>query len=165
MNYQNRFILDKAYFSECYQETFKAKPFYKTYAKAFVLFILANVLFNLPQQNTYIPWFVFFLSVVEVLSCYFHQSWWLFRQMLSKEAKSTVELTITEQAITTQSYYRTNVLLFDDLTDIEKTSCGWILSSKLSSKQGRQYLSSSHLSEQVEKHLERYRAKLSGHTS
>ncbi|MDP7592625.1 MAG: YcxB family protein [Litorilituus sp.] len=105
------------------------------------------------QVNAYAAWFVIALGVLEAVSLYYHQPWWVIRQMLSKASNSEVTLTIDEQGVLTESFYHTGRILWHNITDIQESELGIILIFTLDKSQGKSYLSKSCLSEAALRYL------------
>jgi hypothetical protein len=70
--------LDKAHFQECFEQS--APPVdKKDYLKATILGGLGIALFFVEAEHYYIPFFIFCLAVVELLSVKYRQTWWVWR--------------------------------------------------------------------------------------
>lgn len=149
LNYQTTFILDKAHFTECYEESVKPQTFSALYLKAIVLLIAGAALVMFSALNPYAAWFIFSLGILEVVSTYYRKPWWVMRQMLSKVAKAEVSLEMTEDYIRTHSFYNDNKMYFRDIENITGTGKGWLISHKT----GRHYISNLCLSEQAKQFL------------
>lgn len=149
LNYQTTFILDKAHFTECYEESVKPQTFSALYLKAIVLLIAGAALVMFSALNPYAAWFIFSLGILEVVSTYYRKPWWVMRQMLSKVAKAEVSLEMTEDYIRTHSFYNDNKMYFRDIENITGTDKGWLISHKT----GRHYISNLCLSEQAKQFL------------
>lgn len=142
-SYHTDFLLDKEHFQECYSESVVADYSYRAYFKA-ILLSLSGILFVLfSDMNKYAAWFVFSLGVLEALSVHYQKPWWVMRQMLSKAAKSKVELTIDEQGINSASFYAKLELTWSDIISLKKTNLGWVITHA----KGRNYISNRCLSE------------------
>jgi hypothetical protein len=149
LNYQATFTLDKSHFSECYQESVKAQPFLSLYLKAIVMLVIGAGCVLFSDINPYAAWFIFCLGVLEVVSTYYRQPWWVMRQMLSKVAKAEVTLEITEEYIRTHSFYNDNKMLYCDVENIVETKRGWLITHK----SGRHYIANRCLTEPVKAFL------------
>lgn len=145
LNYQTTFILDKAHFIECYEESVKLTPFLSLYLKAIVMLTLGTGLVLFSDINSYAAWFIFSLGVLEVVSTYYRKPWWVMRQMLSKVAKAKVILEITDQYISTHSFYNDNKMFYTDIDSIVNTDKGWLVLHKGS----HHYISNCCLSDEV----------------
>jgi len=140
-SYSHTFTLDKAHFNECYSESM-VKNQNNAYFKAIVLMVFGIVLVLFSDVNDYAAWFVFALGVLEAVSIYYRQPWWVMRQLLGKSAKGDVTLTIDEKGISTQSFYIKSMVLWSNISQFKKTSLGWVITHEL----GNNYISDSCLS-------------------
>jgi len=77
--------------------------------------------------NAYAAWFVIGLGVIEMVSVYYHQPWWVLRQMFSKASNSEVKLTLDEKGVLTESFYINSRILWSDITEIKETELGFVL--------------------------------------
>ncbi len=136
--------LDKAHFQECFEQS--APPVNKKdYLKAIILGGLGIALFFVEAEHYYIPFFIFCLAVVELLSVKYRKTWWVWRQLMSKSGNSSNKLTICENGIKSQSKQVNNDIAWDDVVAITKTDKGFLLSHN----KGVNYISKSHLSESM----------------
>jgi hypothetical protein len=136
--------LDKAHFQECFEQS--APPVNKKdYLKAIILGGLGIALFFVEAEHYYIPFFIFCLAVVELLSVKYRKTWWVWRQLMSKAGNSSIKLTICESGIKSQSKQVNTDIAWDDLVAITKTDKGFLLKHH----QGVNYISTSHLSESM----------------
>ncbi len=142
--YSHTFILDKAHFNECYSQSVDSTPSFSTYFKAIVLTLFGLVLVLFSDVNAYAAWFVFALGILEAVSIYYKQAWWVMRQLLSKAAKGEVTLTIDDKGISTESFYVKSMVLWENIKDYKKTQLGWVITHDL----GNNYISDSCLSEE-----------------
>ncbi|NRB40169.1 MAG: YcxB family protein [Pseudomonadales bacterium] len=141
--------LDKAHFVECFEESVAVQRPLKRYAKSLALAAFGFLLFLLADSDPYVAGFIVVLGFIDGLSVYYQKPWWVARQMLSKEAGSEVRLSFDEQSMTSKSVYRENTLLWADVVALEKTARGWLVVSKA----GKNYISSSCLSDEAEAFL------------
>lgn len=125
--YQTSFILDKAHFSECFDESVKPQPLKVKYRMAAILAVVGLLLLLVVGTNQYAAFFVVVLAAVEALSVYYKKTWWLWRQMLSKAYNHKVELIIDEEGITTKSFHVNGVLKFNDVTSFKEGQKGLLL--------------------------------------
>jgi len=144
-SYQTSFMLDKAHFSECFDESVISKSFTDKYRKAAILAVVGLLLLFVVGTNHYAAFFVVVLAAVEALSVFYKKTWWLWRQMLSKAYNHEVKLIINETGITTESFHVNSVLLFDDVTMLKESEAGLLLSHK----SGVNYVSKSCLSDEA----------------
>ena len=145
-SFQAKFILNKAHFTECYTQTSTVEHNRKTYFKANILTVFGLFILLFTPVNPYTAWFVIGLGLVESLSVYYHQPWWVFRQMLSKASNSEVTLTIDEKGILTESFHVNARLLWADVTDVKETELGFVIFFQVGKSQSKHYLSKSILS-------------------
>ncbi len=140
--FETTFLLDKAFYHECYEQSANKSTGVKAYSKAMIIFALAFAASTL-GEFAHLSMFIFTLSIVEAMSVYWQQTWWVWRQMISKESNSEVTLTIDEQGIKTKTQYHELELNWSIIHDIKLTEKGFILCYD----KGRYYLSFGHLSE------------------
>lgn len=154
-DHTNSFILNREYFSECFDESANTASGLKTYRKAIVLIIMAGVLFIM-EIGDYVAWFLLCLSVLELLSIRFKRSWWIARQMLSRDAGSKVNLRIDDQGIFTDSANHQQSILWRDITELKNTEKGFVVIHN----RGTSYLSRNGLNEDA---LALLTAKITAH--
>lgn len=140
-----KFILDKAHFNECYSESSTLVLSTKTFLKSGVLMLFGLLLLLFTPVNGYTAWFVIALGILEALSIYYNQAWWVMRQMLSKASNSEVTVTIDEQGVLSESFYHTGRILWQDTTSIDETERGFVLHFNAGKSKGKSYLSKSTL--------------------
>jgi hypothetical protein len=141
-SYVSQFILDKAHFNECYDQSVVDDYSIRAYLKAIVLTLFGMALVLFTDINDYAAWFVFATGVLEALSVYYQKPWWIMRQMLGKSAKGQVTLTIDEEGVFTKSHYIDHVILWDTTTTLKATQKGWLISHS----SGRNYISNACIS-------------------
>ncbi len=146
LHYQATFVLDKSHFTECYEESVAAQPFFALYLKAIVMLLIGAGLVLFSAINPYAAWFIFALGVLEVVSTYYRKPWWVMRQMLSKAAKAEVTLEVTDEYIRTHSFYNDNKMFYSDIDSIVATNNGWLIGHK----SARHYIANRCLTEQVQ---------------
>ena len=144
-SYSAEFVLDKAHFQECYQQTAVIKSGLKAYQKSLFLFVLGMLSASIAQQYQALALFIIVLSVVDALSVKFAQTWWVWRQLLSKAANTKVQLVIDDKGIATSSLYQKLELSWQAIFKIEKTEKGIVIHHQ----DGRSYLSNTSLSQEV----------------
>jgi len=142
-SYSTKFVLDKAYYTECFEQSVTIDNSWRAYAKAIFFSAFGGVLVIFTEVNPYAAWFVFTLGIVEALSVYYQKPWWVTRQMFSKAAKSEVELTINEQGVSSHSFYIDDAILWSDVAQLSKTELGWLIQHN----KGKNYLSDRFLSQ------------------
>lgn len=143
--YQTKYKLDKAYYRECFEQSSPSAATVKDYYKAIALTSVGALLVVATDINPYASWFIFILGLVEALGVKYKKPWWVTRQMLSRAANNTVELTIDKHGFTTTLTGQKQHISWSSLQDIKQTPKGWILITE----KGRQYLSGQHLSADV----------------
>ena len=154
-SYSHKFILDKAHFNECYSQSVSEVPFFRAYLKAIILSVFGMALVLLSDVNDYAAWFVFALGILEAVSIYYKQAWWVMRQLLGKASKSEVTLTIDDKGISTESFYVKNMVLWSNINAFKKTPLGWVVTHE----QGDNYISDSCLSEESQALFKEYQTR------
>lgn len=147
--YQTSYTLNKSYYQECYEQSAVRATGVKAYARAIFLLILGFLASSVGQQG-HLAMFIIVLGVVEAAATYWQQTWWVWRQLISKEANGKVELVIDEAGVSTSSFHHKLAINWDDLVKVESTEKGFILHPS----QGRIYLSNSALDESAMQFLE-----------
>ncbi len=146
-SFSTRFILDKAHYTECYTQSSTLTHDKKTYFKANVLTVFGLVILMATPVNPYAAWFVIALGLLESVSVYYHQPWWVLRQMMSKASGSEVNLTIDEQGILTESFHINTRILWTDVTSVTETELGFVVCFSLGkTAMGKDIASKSYLS-------------------
>lgn len=142
-SYSTTFILNKSYFTECFEQSAKIESFVQAYFKALFFSIFGGLLVIFTPLNPYVAWFLFALGIVEALSVRYKKGWWVARQMLGKSSKSEVTLLLNEEGIKSHSFYIDEILLWQDITMLSQTDKGWIFHHA----KGKTYISSSFLND------------------
>ena len=138
------FKLDKAHFQECFEQS--APPVQtRDYRKAAILGGIGIALIFIEAEHYYVPFFLLGLASVEVFSIKYRQTWWVWRQLMSKAANGQVKLTVDEKGITTESAEVNTQILWNDVSAIEKTEKGLLLRQQ----GGANYLSNNALGEEI----------------
>lgn len=147
MEFQTTFTLDKAHYSECFEQsrTVSAVTNSQRYRKAAILFFLALVL-SQTTINGYISGFFFALAIVDGLSVYYARGWWVARQLISRASGGEVTLLINEQGIDIQSEYVNQRLAWPDIVAIKQTEKGLIV---YPSAGGQSYITKHSLTDDV----------------
>lgn len=135
-SYTITFVLDKAYYTQCYQQTVVIDHSWRAYAKAIFFIVFGAVLVLFTPINSYVAWFIFALGLVEALSVYYQQPWWVARQLLTKAANNEVTLTIDKQGIHSHSFYVDSMIAWSDITRLEQDTQGWLVQHS----KGKNYL-------------------------
>ncbi len=142
------FKLDKAHFQECFEQSAQEVQI-KDYYKAIILGVLSISLFFVEAEHYYFPFFLFCLGVLEILSVKYRQTWWVWRQLMSKSANATVELIFDDDGITTISKQVNSQILWNDINSIKQTKKGFLLKHK----NGVNYLSNSYINEEMKEFI------------
>ena len=138
------YILDKAHFQECFEQS--APPVKsKDFAKAAIMGALGIGLLFVEAEHYYIQFFLISLAILEVLSIIYRKTWWVWRQLMGKTANGKVTLVINDKGFATQSNHITSEILWDVIDSVEKTEMGLLLRHK----GGANYLSNQHLSDET----------------
>lgn len=142
--YHTSFVLDKAHFSECFDQSVTTNGI-RDYTKAAIVAALGSLLVLFIDVDKYVAYFVLALGAVEALSVYYRKTWWLWRQMISKAYDHKVDIEMTDSGVITSSFHVNNTLLWEDVEQIVETESGLLLHHK----RGMNYLSKSYLSDEV----------------
>ncbi|GAA0813961.1 YcxB family protein [Colwellia asteriadis] len=126
-SFTSKFTLDKAHYNECYSQSSTLVHNKKTYFKANTLTLFGLVILLFTPVNPYAAWFVIALGILETVSVYYHQPWWVMRQMLSKASGSDVNLTLDDKGILTESFHVNSRILWSDITAIKATELGFVV--------------------------------------
>jgi hypothetical protein len=143
--YSTTFVLDRAHFHECYSNTAVVEHSLVAYLKAIIFLLVGSLLLYFTEVSGYLSYFLIALGVIETLSIYYRQPWWVTRQMLSRHANAEVTLTLDETGVHSLSSHANTVILWQDLSEINNTKDGVLL---MHSK-GRNYISNTCLSAQA----------------
>ncbi|MBL4941828.1 MAG: YcxB family protein [Colwellia sp.] len=154
LSFTSKFTLDKAHFNECYSESTTLDLSAKAFFKSGVLMIFGLIILLFTPVNAYAAWFVIGLGILEAVSHYYHQPWWVVRQMLSRASNSEVTLTIDEQGVLSESFYHKSKILWQDMTTLTETSLGFVLHFNAGKSTGKSYLSKSYLSKDAQQYLQ-----------
>ena len=139
------YTLDKAYYTECFEQSVPKKNLLQAYARPILFFAITLIMFNMAELNPYIPWFAFCWTFLEGISVYFQKPWWVTRQMFSKEANTEVTLLINDDGINTSSTHVNNQILWQGINEIIQTAKGFVIVHQA----GRTYIRSEGLSDEV----------------
>ena len=147
MQFSNEFILDRAHFSECYEQSSLINPPKKlryNFIGALLLFGFLIMIFT--DQSVAVGLFFIGLAFVEFFSFKYRKAWWLSRQMWSKNSGNTITLSIDDTEIKIVSLYQKQSFAWTDIKKIIETPKGLIL--KLENN-AQSYLSKSCLDDTV----------------
>ena len=143
--YSTTFVLDRAHFHECFSNTVVVEHSLVAYLKAIIFLLAGSLLLFFTETSGYFSYFLIVLGIIETLSIYYRQPWWVTRQMLSRHANCEVTLTLDETGIHSQSSHANTVILWQDLSAIDITKNGLLLIHA----KGRNYISDTCLSAQA----------------
>lgn len=158
-SYSTTFILDKPYFTECFEQSVKLDYSWQAYFKAIFFTLFGAILVLFTPINAYVAWFLFGLGIVEALSVYYQKPWWVTRQMLSRAAKSEVTLTINDEGIDSRSFYNEQTIYWQDISIIKNTTKGWLIIHA----KGKNYISFAFLNDEANKYLQQKSDTLQEH--
>ncbi|WP_394241545.1 YcxB family protein [Vibrio astriarenae] len=145
-DFTTEYTLDKAFFTECYDQTSQPRTFPKSYLKGILFLLFGVVLLEFELlPNGYVGWFFVVLSVVEAASVYFARGWWLWRRTISSSCGSKVQLQVNSEGVCYTSGKNSNVITWSKISQVEQTNLGLILHI---GKQ-RQYVSKSCLNDEA----------------
>ena len=125
-SYTKSYVLDKDYFTECFEESVTANRSIRAYYKSIGFFLIGTSLL-LTGINAYASLFIVGLGAVEGLSVRFKKTWWLWRQMMSKAAGNEVQLVIDDQGIHSQSEYVNSHILWKDIIEHSCSNRGYLI--------------------------------------
>ncbi|ARN75215.1 YcxB family protein [Oceanicoccus sagamiensis] len=120
------YVLNREYFSECYDQSAKTDTGLKAYRKALFFFIVAGIFF-MQALEAYVAWFLLCLGFVELLSVRYKRSWWIARQMFSRAAGSKVTVQIDDQGIFIHSPHKQQRMLWETINQIKATEKGFLI--------------------------------------
>jgi len=148
VTFTHQFILDRQYYTEVYQQTATPAQGWQAYKKAMILLLVGLVASSMATTAKYIhlSYFVIGLAVVDALSVRFAQTWWLWRQLISKAANNPVNVEITEQGITITSAYLNQTIEWGSVTEAQETEKGFIFTQT----EQRHYLSKFQLAQETQ---------------
>lgn len=158
ISFTSKFILDKAHFNECYVESATLDLSPKAFFKSGVLMAFGLTILLLTPVNAYAAWFIIALGILEALSLYYNQPWWVLRQMLSKASNSEVTLTIDEQGVLSESFYHSGRILWQDVTSVQETNLGFVIHFNVGKNTGKSYLSKANLSNEAQSFMQEKKA-------
>ena len=139
------YTLDKPYYYECFDESHSyskaAKPKYFLLA----LLVCLGLISIYAMDDHYLGTFLIMLGVLECVAFYYRRPWWVTRQMFSRASGSTVTLSFTDDAISTENHYKSHTFKWAEITHIIKTNRGYLVHHN----KGMQYISSSVLTDEM----------------
>jgi len=128
VKYQHKFILDRQYYTEVYEQTAEKKIGWQAYKKAIILFLVGLFVsaFATNAKFIHLSYFVVGLGVVEALSVRFGQTWWVWRQLMSRAANNPAELTVDDEGISINSAYIHQTLNWPEITSVTQSTKGFV---------------------------------------
>tara|TARA_R110001583_G_scaffold10698_7_gene49167 strand:- start:18557 stop:19048 length:492 start_codon:yes stop_codon:yes gene_type:complete len=147
MQFTSHYILDREYFSECFDQSALQHP-PKKYRYKFIGALLAFgfSIMAFTEQSVAVGFFFIGLAFVEYFSFKYRKAWWLLRQMWSKNSGNEITLFIDEQAIRIESLYQNKRFTWQSIKALIETPEGLIF--KLDSGE-QSYLSKACLNTEV----------------
>ncbi|MEH6442868.1 MAG: YcxB family protein [Oceanospirillaceae bacterium] len=142
-SYSSTFTLNKAYLSECYEQSVVVDVSILKYKRAIISLLFGACLLVFHLVSDYIAFFVISLGVLEVFSTHYRKTWWLWRQMFGKSYNSEVTVLVNEVGINNSSKHVNETVEWQSITAIDKTNLGFIIHYS----KGTSYLSKSCLDE------------------
>ena len=144
-SYKTTYLLDKAHFQECFEQSVTKPLTIKDYTKAGVMSLAGLFILLFTAIEPYAAWFLVALGALEAVSLYYRKPWWVLRQLMSRSANSEVTLEINEQSIENNTFYVKSSILWQDITSIEETEEGFLIFHQ----NNKSYLSRRALSEEA----------------
>jgi hypothetical protein len=142
-SFSSEFVLNKAHFVECFEQSAKPVPLFKRYLKALILMALGVLLLIFIDANNYMEFFVFALGVLDALSVYYRKTWWVWRQLISRSSNATVTLSIDASGISTASVHLKQTTPWQNIHGFDHTELGFLVRHT----GGTHYLSRNNLSD------------------
>ncbi|MEJ6123326.1 YcxB family protein [Vibrio sp. 2-Bac 85] len=153
MQFETHFILDRAHYGECFDQSMLLKGPQKPRLVFMAGLILAGLFFLFATEvQGLLAWFFFGIAVLEYFSFKYRRSWWLMRQMMSKNAGNKITLIFDEQGIENKSVYINNQLSWQSINSFCETDVGFMLNLE---QGGQQYLSKSCLDAPIQDYIEK----------
>lgn len=151
MKYQHEFTLSREYFAECYDQCL---PFQKQqtprYALMAGLVVAGIAILSFELTHSKVGILLFALAALEWFSFKYRRSWWLLRQVWSRNGGNKVTLTVSDTGITTQGAYTQTQLQWQEVEQVIDTPKGILLALQNGAKN---YLSHSVLTADVIAHI------------
>ena len=147
--YTSTFTLDKAYLTECYEQTVVPQSMVQAYKKAMIFVIIGLALLYVPDTSAYLGSFFIGLGAVEAVSVRFARPWWVTRQLLGRSGNNAVKLTVDCDGIHIHSSFVDQQFNWQAIGQIQSTDKGIVLAVKGQ----RQYISAKVLTEEVIRYI------------
>ncbi|WP_413699746.1 YcxB family protein [Psychromonas sp. KJ10-10] len=127
MQFSNHYVLDREYFSECFEQSTLQQPVKKMRYK-FIgsLLLFGFAIMILTELSVAVGFFFIGLAFVEFFSFKYRKAWWISRQMWSKNSGNKINLIINEQSIQIESLYQNKNLPWLDMKSLIETPKGLI---------------------------------------
>ena len=147
MHFETHFYLNKAHYSECFDQSMLVKGPQKP-RYLFMGAMLLTGLFFLFFTNVQglLAWFFIGITVLEYFSFKYRRAWWVARQMISKNAGNKITLIFDDNGIENKSVYINSQLAWESIKQVQETQVGYILELH---QGGQQYLSKSCLNQEI----------------
>lgn len=147
MFFESKFTLNRQHLEESYDQSQPFSKHQKPRVKFIVLLlVVALLIFNFTESQDVLAYFAIALATLEYLSFRYRRAWWLTRQVWSKNSGNTIHLAIDDNGIKIKSLYINNQLLWADVSKVDTTEKGLMLTLKNGAKS---YLSNSALNAEV----------------
>lgn len=133
MEYKNSFVLNKAHFSECFDESARlneslsGKKRKARYIFMAILTIVGFFIITFIDQDKLFGFFFIGLAFLEFFSFKYKKSWWLTRQMWSKNAGNTITQTFNEESIEIDSLNIKLKIDWNEIDHVDETLLGYTL--------------------------------------
>jgi len=127
MQFSNHYILDREYFSECFEQSaLQHPPKKQRYKFIGALLAFGFSIMTFTDQSVAVGFFFIGLAFLEYFSFKYRKPWWLTRQMWSKNAGNKINLHIDEQGIRIESLYQTQLFQWQNINQAIETPDGLI---------------------------------------
>jgi len=147
MQFTTHFILDRAHFSECYEQSAFINPPKKIrYKFISALIVFGFLIMIATDQSVAVGLFFIGLAFVEFFSFKYAKVWWLSRQMWSKNSGNKITLSIDDKGIKIVSLYQNQSFIWQDIESLSETPEGLMLILK---NGGKNYLSKHSLTAEI----------------
>ena len=136
MEYRNSFVLNKAHFSECFDESARLNESLTGKKKGLryffmsILTVVGFFIITFSAQDKLFGFFFIGLSFLEFFSFKYKKSWWLTRQMWSKNSGNTISLLFDSIGIKIDSLNIKLKIDWDEIDHVDETPLGYALQLK-----------------------------------
>ena len=151
MHFETHFILNRDHYGECFDQSMLLKPARKPRLLFIAGLVAAGFFFLfLTEVQGLLAWFFFAIAVLEFFSFKYRRSWWLTRQMISKNSGNKITLIFDDNGIENKSIYMNSQLAWQSIESFSESDAGFMLNLH----QGvQQYLSKSCLNEELQNYI------------